>query len=299
MDPILTPNSELRKVIETGTRAASNLCWACGTCDNECPVNLASNRLSPRKIVRMANMGLFDELLSIPEIWYCLTCQRCLDVCPNGVKPAEVISFIRKESLRRQIVKWETLQEYEKLFGRFQRVRWHATVHCIQGELDTVTDEQWYAWLDTPVALPGTKITPKVSSSGTVYFRQAADSNITLCLTCSECTNCCPVFHERSVFDPQATIRMVNLGLTEELLRSPSIWLCIGCGRCSKACTQTVKARELIVRLRQMAIDGGYVNPRLPYKLKKAEKLLYPRFLDEIDACFGLSSGRILLSDIA
>jgi heterodisulfide reductase subunit C len=247
----------------------------------------------------MANMGLLNELLSIPEIWYCLTCQRCLDVCPNGVKPAEVIRFIREESLSRQIVKWQTLQDYEKLFGRFQRVRWHATVRCIQGELDTVTDEQWYGWLDAPVELPGTKITPKASSSGTVYFRQAADSNLTLCLTCSECTNCCPVFHERSVFDPQATIRMVNLGLTDELLRSPSIWLCIGCGRCSKACTQTVKARELISRLRQMAIDGGYVNPRLPYKLKKAEKLLYPRLLDEIDACLGFSSRRMLLSGIA
>ncbi len=298
MDSILTPNSELREVIETSTRSASNLCWVCGSCDNECPVNLASNRLSPRKIVRMANMGLFDELLSIPEIWYCLTCQRCIDVCPNGVKPAEVIRFVREESLRRQIVRWETLQDYEKLFGRFQRVRWHATVLCIQEDLDTVTDEQWYGWLDTPAVLPGTKIIPKASSNETGYFRQAADSNRTLCLTCSECTNCCPVFHERSVFDPQATIRMVNLGLTEELLRSPSIWLCIGCGRCSKACTQTVKASELIARLRQMAIDGGYVNPRLPYKLKKAEKFLYPRLLDEIDVCFGFSSGRILLSDI-
>jgi heterodisulfide reductase subunit C len=137
----------------------------------------------------MANMGLLDELFSIPEIWYCLTCQRCLDVCPNGVKPAEVIRFIREESLRRQIVKWETLQDYEKLFGRFQRVRWHATVRCIQGELDTVTDDQWYAWLDTPVELPGTKITPKASADRTVYFRQTADSNIRLCLTCSECTN--------------------------------------------------------------------------------------------------------------
>jgi heterodisulfide reductase subunit C len=92
-----------------------------------------------------------------------------------------------------------------------------------KGELDTVTDEQRYAWLDTPVELPGTKIIPKASADRTVYFRQTADSNITLCLTCSECTNCCPIIHERSVFDPQATIRMVNLGLTEELLRSPSI----------------------------------------------------------------------------
>ena len=82
---------------------------------------------------------------------------------------------------------------------------------------------------------------------------------------------------------------MVNLGLIEELLRSPSIWLCIACGRCSKACTQTVKGREIISQLRRMAIDGGYVSPKLPYRLKMVEKLIYPRLLDQIDACFGFS----------
>lgn len=299
MAPTLEVRSELRKVVETGSRAESNLCWTCGTCDSECPVNIATNRLSPRKIVRLANFGLLDELLGMPEIWYCLTCQRCLEVCPNGVKPAEVIRFIREEALRRQVVKWDTLQSYRELFGRFQRVRWHAAVHCISGELDAVSEQQWRAWLDTPVELPGARITPKVSADRTVYFRQAADTNITLCLTCSECTNCCPVFYERSVFDPQATVRMVNLGLTEELLVSPSIWLCIGCGRCSRACTQTVRGSEIIARLRRMAIDGGYVSPQLPFRLKKAEKLIYPRLLDEIDACFGFSSGAMPISDIA
>jgi heterodisulfide reductase subunit C len=299
MNSPLTPDRELRRVIETAVRAESNLCWACGTCDNECPINIASNRLSPRKIVRMANYGLLDELLGEPEIWYCLTCYRCFDGCPNRVKPAEIIQFIREESLRRQIVKWDMVQSYKNLFGRFQRVRWHATVRCMDGELNGVSEQQWYEWLETPVELPRTNIAPKGVANRTVYFRQAADSNITLCLTCSECTNCCPVFHERSIFDPQAIIRMVNMGLTEELLGSPSIWLCIGCGRCSQACTQTVKGREIIARLRRMAIDGGYVSPQLPRRLKKAEKLIYPRLLDEIDACFNFSSGRIAISATA
>ena len=70
MKSSLTADRELRKVIETATQAESNLCWACGTCDNECPINIASNRLSPRKIVRMANYGLLDELLGDPQIWY-------------------------------------------------------------------------------------------------------------------------------------------------------------------------------------------------------------------------------------
>ena len=290
MEPIVIPDSELREVIESNSRAESNLCWTCGSCDSECPINLATNRLRPRKIVRLAYMGLLDELLEMPDSWYCLTCQRCYGVCPNGVRPAEVIRFIREESLRRQIVDWDMVQQYKKLFGRFQRVRWHAALRCMEGELDTVSEEQWYEWLHTPVESRETSITSKVSVNWAADFGPAADSNITLCLTCSECTNCCPIFYERSVFDPQVAIRMVNLGLTEELLRSPSIWLCIECGSCSKACTQTVKGREIIARLRQTAINGGYVNPRLPYRLKKADKLLYPRFLREIDLCFGFSN---------
>ena len=202
MASTLNVKSELRKVIETGARAESNLCWTCGSCDSECPINVATSRLSPRRIVRLANFGLLDELLGLPDIWYCLTCQRCPDVCPNGVKPSEVIRFIREEALRRQTVKWDMLKGYRELFGRFQRVRWHATVRCIEGELDTVSEKQWHEWLDTPVELPGTKITPEFSADRPVYFRQSADTNTSLCLTCSECTNCCPVFYERSIFDP-------------------------------------------------------------------------------------------------
>jgi heterodisulfide reductase subunit C len=299
MDFLMTPDGKLRNIIETSAQAASNQCWACGTCDNECPINLATNRLSPRKIVRLANFGFLDELLTMPEIWYCLACQRCLEVCPNFVKPAEVIRFAREESLRRQIVKWDMLLHYKDLLGRLQRVRWHATVRCLDGGLNGVSEQQWYKWLNTPVQPPEARITPKVSNDRTVHFRQGANTNITLCLTCSECTNCCPVFYERSVFDPQAIIRMVNLGLTEELLQSPSIWLCLSCGRCSRACTQTVKGREIITRLRQLAIESGEVSPQLPYRLKKADKVIYPRLLDEIDVCFGFSSGRIPLSRTA
>lgn len=166
IDPTVTPDKKLRKVIEREAKSASNRCWACGTCDNECPINLATNRLSPRKIIRLANYGLLDELLSEPEIWYCLTCFRCHEVRPNGVKPAEVIRFIREEALRRQIVKWDMLQRCKKLFGRFQRVRRHAAFHCMNGGRDSVSKDQWCDWLDTPVELSQTEITPKPVPTG-------------------------------------------------------------------------------------------------------------------------------------
>jgi hypothetical protein len=48
-----------------------------------------------------------------------------------------------------------------------------------------------------------------------------------------------------------------------------------------------------------MAIDGGHVSSQLPYALKKADKLIYPRLLDEIDVCLGFSNGKMPISNTA
>jgi heterodisulfide reductase subunit C len=79
----LIPSLELRKLIESRAFALSSLCWTCGSCDLECPVNRATNRLRPQKLVRMANLGMLEELLGLPEIWYCLNCRRCMMTCPT------------------------------------------------------------------------------------------------------------------------------------------------------------------------------------------------------------------------
>jgi heterodisulfide reductase subunit C len=83
----LTPDPELRRHIEEAVHAESHMCWTCRSCANECPVNLASGRLQPIKIAWMANLGLLDELLWAPEIWYCQQCNRCNQICPMKVKP--------------------------------------------------------------------------------------------------------------------------------------------------------------------------------------------------------------------
>jgi len=43
-----------------------------------------------------------------------------------------------------------------------------------------------------------------------------------------------------------------------------------------------------------MAIDGGHVSPQLPYVVKRPDKLIYPRLIDEIDACLRFSDGKIV-----
>ena len=106
--------------IESESRAGIRCCWTCGSCDFECPVNIATGRLRPQKIVRMAAIGMLDELLDLPEIWYCLTCRRCAQICPNAVSPAAVIAYIRREMVSSGRISWETVQRYRDLFYRFQ-----------------------------------------------------------------------------------------------------------------------------------------------------------------------------------
>ena len=70
MEMISKLNSDLRQVIQKATLADSTMCWTCSSCDSECPVEIATNRLRPQRIVRFANLGLIDELIALPEIWY-------------------------------------------------------------------------------------------------------------------------------------------------------------------------------------------------------------------------------------
>lgn len=282
------PDPAKRRIIDDAAKAGSNLCWTCSSCDMECPVNIATNSLRPQKMVRLANFGFLDELLSLPEIWYCLTCRRCNDVCPNIVKPADIVVYARREILNRQIVSYDRYRKYRDLFARFQRVRWHATAHCFEDELDDLSDARWHEWLERPVANEGTEIHIQQFPLISERLRDAAaSSHVRSCYTCSECTSVCPISCERSVFDPQAIIRMANLGMLDELVRSPSIWLCITCQRCSNSCSQLVQGHQIILDLREMALSKGVVDRGVKFRLEKAEKLIYSRLLFEIDGVIG------------
>lgn len=284
----LKPDFKERAAISKATRSDFYKCWSCGACDGGCPVNINFNSLRPQKIVRLAYIGLMDELMRLPEIWYCLTCRRCSMVCPNLVKPADIIGYVRRELLRQGMVSLDALHEYQHFFAMFQRVRWHAVASCMSGSLTSLSDSQWDAWLNTPIPM----LTAQIKRNGNPVSRPnpagAQNANPSLCFTCSECSSACPVYCERALFDPQAIVRMVNLRLMDELLASPSIWLCIGCERCGDTCPQTVKAFQVIKNLRQMALARGIVDSSIEYRIRQADKVIYPRFFKEIDAIFHL-----------
>jgi heterodisulfide reductase subunit C len=291
MASVLNPG--LRKRVEQATGASACLCWTCSTCDSECPVNIATNRLRPQKILHLASLGFLEELIALPDIWYCVACRKCNRVCPNQVKPESVVQFVRREALGCNLMRHSTFQKYQLLFQRFQRVRWRAVQACYQGELQALSDSQWKAWLDTPVADPVVPIVYRELFNGSAAFRRsAADSKLANCFTCGECSSACPVSGERSVFDPRFLFRAINLGLQDELLHSPSIWLCIGCDRCTEACSQLVDGRAMIAALQEQALETSAVDADFRWRLARANQLIFPRLLESIDGLLGLTGIR-------
>ncbi len=71
-----------------------NLCLTCGACSSGCPATGLSG-LDPRKILRMAALGMDEELLSTNWAWMCTMCQRCVYVCPMKIDIPQLIYNIR------------------------------------------------------------------------------------------------------------------------------------------------------------------------------------------------------------
>jgi ferredoxin len=61
-----------------------NMCLTCGACSAGCPATGLAD-MDPRKFLRMAAMGLDEEVTSTPWVWMCTMCQRCIYVCPMKI----------------------------------------------------------------------------------------------------------------------------------------------------------------------------------------------------------------------
>jgi heterodisulfide reductase subunit C len=292
MASLLSP--AIRQRIEQATGADSTMCWNCSSCDAECPVEIATDRLRPQRIVRFANLGLFEELIASPEIWYCLTCRRCNRVCPNLVKPETLVRYARAAAVRCGAVSYAATRAYYDLFRRFQRARWHAVEECLHGNTGPISDHRWRSWMNTPIAAGKARIAMHQLFRSSATFRKAASEACTPeCFACGACSSACPLAGERSTFDPRVIFRMVNLGLAEELLISPSIWLCVQCGRCTDACPQGVDGCRMIASIREIAVQEGKVHGDFALQAQDAQKLAYRRWVDDVDRLFGFAESRV------
>jgi ferredoxin len=89
VDPTLVP--ELKRYGAVGIET----CFNCGNCTAVCPLT-DDRHAFPRDVVRMAQLGLREELKGSLDPWLCYYCGDCSETCPRGAEPAETLMSVRR-----------------------------------------------------------------------------------------------------------------------------------------------------------------------------------------------------------
>jgi Fe-S oxidoreductase len=66
-------------------------CLSCGACSSSCSWFEGEGGPVPRQIIKMASLGLDDQLIKSGMLWDCLLCNRCTQNCPMGITMAKVV----------------------------------------------------------------------------------------------------------------------------------------------------------------------------------------------------------------
>lgn len=98
----------------------------------------------------------------------------------------------------------------------------------------------------------------------------AGADRIRTCIQCGTCSSVCPS-GRRTAFRTRELMRKAILGLKEEVLSSPDLWLCATCLTCLERCPRQIKVTDAIIIMRNMAVQEGFM---LPQHKKTSQKLI-------------------------
>ncbi len=76
-------------------------CMRCGKCSASCPA-YGEMDFPPHLFVYMVEKGDIAPLQKADSLYHCLTCLACVERCPRGVEPANLVEAVRALTLREQ-----------------------------------------------------------------------------------------------------------------------------------------------------------------------------------------------------
>lgn len=124
-------------------------CFSCGTCTASCPVAEVNEDYDPRKIIRMAILGMRKEVLSSDIIWMCQRCYVCYARCPQNVKFADVMGVIREMAVKEEYAPKTRLAKIEELDKFAQDLRCNMVKYLLKPNkkqlvrIKSMIDKKW------------------------------------------------------------------------------------------------------------------------------------------------------------
>lgn len=82
-------------------------CIQCSICTNVCPVVAVSEdprndlEMTPQQVMNLMRLQLKDVAMGSRMVWDCVTCYKCQEHCPQGVRVADILYELRNEACRR------------------------------------------------------------------------------------------------------------------------------------------------------------------------------------------------------
>ena len=98
LSPEKLKNEKRRKVEEL---SGENLykCYQCGNCSAGCPAADFMDT-AVHEVIRLAQLGMIDQILKANTVWICAACVTCTVRCPKGVDVSKIMEALRQIVLR-------------------------------------------------------------------------------------------------------------------------------------------------------------------------------------------------------
>jgi len=88
-------------------------CVECESCSNDCPVTQVDESYAPHDVIRSILAGEAESVITGEDIWKCLECGTCTELCPNSFGMVKVMKEAKRMALERGLGPAETRQGIE------------------------------------------------------------------------------------------------------------------------------------------------------------------------------------------
>ena len=91
-------------------------------------------------------------------------------------------------------------------------------------------------------------------------IKEAGGDSLEYCFQCGTCTGSCPS-GRRTPYRVRQIIRKANVGLKDEIIADPTLWMCTTCYSCQERCPRKVKIVDVVKLARNEAAKAGFMAP--------------------------------------